>query len=46
MSAYDSTMLFVCALCAGLDIGEGHFVRGAFGVFACVVFVVVATVKR
>lgn len=46
MNTYDSLLLFVCALGAGFDLYDGHAARGAFGVFACVAFAIVASVKR
>ena len=35
-----------CAHGAGFDLYDGHTARGAFGVFACVAFAIVASVKR
>lgn len=46
MNAYDSTMLFACAVCAGFDLHDGHIARGLFGFGACLVFAVIASVKQ
>lgn len=46
MSAADSLLLFACAVGAGYDLGDGHYVRGTIAVVACLAFAIASTVKR